>query len=166
MPDGPTSISSTAVDLVFSPGPRPENPASWLRSSHALRHLEYSCRHDSPTSRCSECSAGSPARPLRARQGRGDLILRHQIAVLQRQIRAPRLLWADRALLAALARLLSGGQLRRMRLIVSLRTLLRWRANLVRQRWTYPRRALGRPRTVSAIRELVLEIARQPHSGF
>lgn len=41
---------------------------------------------------------------------------------------------ADRAILAALARLLPRGQLRRMRLIVSPRTLLRWHACLVRRR--------------------------------
>jgi len=86
------------------------------------------------------------------------LILRHQVAVLQRQVKTPRLSWADRAVLAALARLLPGRQLRQLRLIVSPRTLLRWHADIVRRHWTYPRRAPGRPSTASAIRDLVLEI--------
>jgi putative transposase len=95
------------------------------------------------------------------------LILRHQVAVLQRQVNAPRLSWADRAVLAALARLLPGRQVRQLRLIVSPRTLLRWHASLVRRKWTYPRRAPGRPRTASAIRELVLEMARDnPGWGY
>jgi hypothetical protein len=55
------------------------------------------------------------------------LILRHQVAVLQRQARTPRLSWADRAVLAALARLLPSGRLRQLRLIISPRTLLRSR---------------------------------------
>jgi putative transposase len=88
------------------------------------------------------------------------LILRHQVAVLQRQVKRPRLSWADRAVLAALARLLPGGQLRQLRLIVSPRTILRWHASLVRHRWAYPRRTPGRPRTAQAIRALVLEMAR------
>jgi putative transposase len=45
--------------------------------------------------------------------------------VLQRQFKTPKLSWADRAVLAALARLLSRGQLRQPRLIVSPQTLLR-----------------------------------------
>ena len=95
------------------------------------------------------------------------LILRHQVAVLQRQVKTPRLSWADRAILAALARLLPSAQLRQLRLIISPRTLLRWHASLVRRRWTYPRRALGRPRTAQAIRALVLEMARDnPGWGY
>jgi putative transposase len=88
------------------------------------------------------------------------LMLRHQVAVLQRQVKAPRLSWADRAVLAALSRLLSASQLRQRRLIISPRTLLRWHTSLVRKRWTYPRRAPGRPRTAPAVRALVLEMAR------
>jgi len=80
------------------------------------------------------------------------LILRHEGAVLQRQVKAPRLSWADRAVLAALARLLPTGHLRRMRLIISPRTMLRWHADLVRRRWAYPHRSPGRPRTAQAIR--------------
>src|SRR5262249_34570073 len=93
------------------------------------------------------------------------LILRHQVAVLQRQVKAPRLSRADRAVLAALARLLPGSQLRQLCLIVSPRTVLRWHASLVRRHWSYPRRAPGRPRTASAMRALVLETAPDNRAG-
>ena len=87
------------------------------------------------------------------------LILRYQAAVPQRQAKAPRLPWPDRAVLSALPRLLPRGHFRQLPLIISPRTLLRWHADLVRRRWTYPRRAPGRPRTAAAIRSLVLEMA-------
>jgi putative transposase len=95
------------------------------------------------------------------------LILRHQVAVLQRQVQAPCLSWADRAVLSALARLLSCGYLRELCLIISPRTLLRWHAALVRRRWAYPRRGPGRPRTAPSVRALVLEVARDnPGWGY
>jgi putative transposase len=87
------------------------------------------------------------------------LLLRHQLAVLQRNAGAPRLSWADRVILAVLARLLPRHRLSQLRLIVSPRTLLRWHADLVRRRWAYPRRTPGRPRTGQVIRALVLEMA-------
>ena len=62
--------------------------------------------------------------------------------------------------MAALARLLPTSHLRQLRLIISPRTLLRRHAELVRRRSSYPRRVPGRPRTGSAIRALILEMAR------
>jgi hypothetical protein len=56
--------------------------------------------------------------------------LRHQVAVLQRQVKTPGLSWADRAVLAVLARLLPGSHLCQLRLIISPQTLLRWHAAL------------------------------------
>ena len=88
------------------------------------------------------------------------LILRHQVAVLQRQVKTPRLSWADRAVLAALARLPPGSRLRQLRLIVCPRTQLRWHADLVRRHWAYPRSGPGRPRTAPPVRALILEMAR------
>jgi hypothetical protein len=93
------------------------------------------------------------------------LVLRHQLVVLRRQERRVSLRPADRALIAALARVLP--QRRRHGLIVTPQTLLRWHRDLVRRKWAQPRRSLGRPAVDERIRQLILRFAREnPRWGY
>jgi transposase InsO family protein len=93
------------------------------------------------------------------------LALRHELAVLRRQATRPKLQPADRAFLAALARLLPPEQ--RRGLAVTPQTLLRWHRNLVRRKWTYPTRGPGRPPLEHRTRQLVLRLAREnPRWGY
>jgi putative transposase len=93
------------------------------------------------------------------------VLLRHQLSVLARQHQRPRLRPADRAFIAALARLLP--HRRRHGLLVTPATLLRWHRELVRRKWTYPHPRPGRPSTDRGLRELVLRLAREnPRWGY
>ena len=92
------------------------------------------------------------------------LVLRHQLAVLRRQIGKVGTTPADRAILALLSRLLS--RARWPTFFVTPATLLRWHRNAVRRKWTYPSHRGGRPPVPAEIRTLVLRLATEnPYWG-
>ena len=98
------------------------------------------------------------------------LLLRHQLAVLQRrQPRRPNLNWADRALLAALLGVIPKARRHGLRLLVTPDTILRWHRDIVRRRWAArsKRGRTGRPATRRNIRALALRLAREnPEWGY
>ena len=93
------------------------------------------------------------------------LVLRHQLAVLRRQVTRPRFTWSDRALVALLAGLvpreLWGS------FLVTPQTVLGWHRSLVRRRCTFPHRRPGRPALPKETMELVCRLAREnPRWGY
>jgi transposase len=92
------------------------------------------------------------------------LLLRHQLAVLQRrQPRRPDLDWADRALHATLLAVIPKVRHYGLRLLVSPDTIVRWHRDIVRRRWAARsiRGKTGRPATRRNINALVLRLARE-----
>ena len=85
-------------------------------------------------------------------------MLRHEVAVLRRQVDRPALRPSDRALLAGLSRLIPRGKLHRF--FVQPDTLLRWHRELVRRKWTYPEPS-GRPKIPTGTMQLVVRLARE-----
>jgi transposase InsO family protein len=98
------------------------------------------------------------------------LILRHQLAVLQRrQPGRPNVTWADRALLAALLSGIPNARRQGLRLLVTPDTILRWHRDIIHRRWAARsmRGKTGRPTTRRNIRALVLRLAREnPSWGY
>jgi putative transposase len=91
-----------------------------------------------------------PLHPAVRLLARGDsakdleiLVLRHQLAVLRRQTPRPKLEPADRALLAAVSRIVP--RARWSCFLVKPETLLRWHRRFVARTWTYSNRGAGRP---------------------
>src|ERR1700746_2105607 len=97
------------------------------------------------------------------------LLLRHQLAVLQRQQpRRPNLDWAHRALLATLLSAIPKARRHGLRLLGTPATILRWRRDIIRRRWAArsKRGRTGRPATRRNIKALVQPLAREkPRRG-
>ena len=93
-------------------------------------------------------------------------VLRHQLAVLHRQVARPRFSPTDRAVLATLARLLP--RERWATFLVTPATLMRWHRDLIRRHWTFPRPETVAPKALDAdVVAVILRLAREnPRWGY
>jgi transposase InsO family protein len=93
------------------------------------------------------------------------LVLRHQLTVLRRQVPRPRLEPTDRALLAAISRVLARDPWSCF--FVKPETLLRWHRRLVADAWTYAPHGYGRPPFAENVQQLIVRVAREnPRWGY
>jgi transposase InsO family protein len=107
-----------------------------------------------------------PAAVLRSRVAKDAevLALRHENAVLRRQIARVRYEPADRVWLAALSRLIPRNRWLQV-FAVTPTTLLRWHRELIARKWTFTRHHRpGRPSTTPTIKQLILRLARENSS--
>jgi len=111
------------------------------------------------------CILGTGRRPHEGREIE-LLVLRHQVRVLQRQVKRPRLRRLDRLLLAAASKAMPRGQWSSF--VVRPETLLRWHRELVRRKWTYKRRGRpGRPPIDPEVKALIVRLGREnPRWGY
>jgi hypothetical protein len=91
------------------------------------------------------------------------LVLRHQVAVLRRQVGRARFTWSDRALIALLAGLIP--RERWTAFLVTPKTILDWHRRLVARRWTYPHRRSGQPSRERETVDLIVRFARKIPGG-
>jgi putative transposase len=104
---------------------------------------------------------GKPRRVLEAEV----IVLRHQVAVLQRTSTRPELTDVDRGVIAGLARVIPWRV--RHGFIVTPDTLLAWHRRLAAARWVHPQRRPGRPRVVLDREQLVVRPATEnPTWGY
>jgi putative transposase len=88
------------------------------------------------------------------------VVLRHQLMVLRRQAGRPRLPLRDRVFIAAMSRVLPRAGWSSF--LFSPQTLLRWRRELVRRKWSFRRTSAGgRPPISDDVREFILRIGRE-----
>ncbi|MFE4960507.1 integrase core domain-containing protein [Streptomyces sp. NPDC056653] len=107
-----------------------------------------------------------PAAVLRSRVAKDAevMALRHENAVLRRQIARVRYEPADRIWLAVLSRLVPRERWRQV-FAVTPTTLLAWHRRFVARKWTHPQRSRpGRPSTAPTVKQLILRLAKENYA--